>query len=197
MQLSRHQLNGSSHNLQHSMIRLSEFDNRSFDRGVSRWREAVWILVKTVFFLNSLPWPSPMRVALLRLFGAQVGERVVVRAQVNVSFPWRLTLGDDVWLGEGCVLLTLASVVVESDVCISQGVFLCTGSHDFRKETFDLVTQPITVRRGSWIAAGAFVAAGVQVGEGSLISAGSVVFEDVPPHSLIRGNPAVLVRTLD
>src|SRR6187399_303802 len=149
MQLSRHQLNGSPHNLQQSMIRLRDFDNRSFDRGASRWREAAWILVKTLFFLNSLPWPSQLRVALLRLFGAQVGERVVVRGQVNVSFPWRLTLGDDVWLGEGCVLLTLAPIVVESDVCISQGVFLCTGSHDFRKETFDLVTRQITVRRGS------------------------------------------------
>jgi putative colanic acid biosynthesis acetyltransferase WcaF len=197
MQLSRHQPNGHSHNLQHSMIRLRDFDNRGFDRGASRWKEAIWILVKALFFLNPLPWPNLLRVAMLRMFGARVGERVVVRAQVNVSFPWRLTLGDDVWLGEACVLLTLAPVVVESDVCISQRVFLCTGSHDFRKEAFDLVTRPITIRRGSWIAAEAFVAAGVEVGEGSLVSAGSVVFEDVPPRSLVRGNPAVVVKTLD
>ncbi len=154
-------------------------------------------MVKAVFFLNAWPWPSALRVALLRAFGARVGERAVVRAQVNVSFPWRLTLGDDVWLGEGCVLLTLAPVTVESDVCISQRAFLCTGSHDFRKETFDLVTRPIVVRRGSWIAAGAFLAPGVEVGEGALISAGSVVFENVPSRTLVRGNPAVVVKTLD
>ncbi len=179
------------------MIRLRHFDNRSFDRGAPRWREAAWLVVKALFFLNAWPWPSALRAALLRAFGAKVGERVVVRAQVNVSFPWRLTLGDDVWLGEGCVLLTLAPITVESDVCISQRAFLCTGAHDFRKETFDLVTRPITVRRGSWIAADAFLAPGVEIGEGALVSAGSVVFDDVPPRALVRGNPAVVVRILD
>jgi len=179
------------------MIRLRDFDNGSFDRGAPRWREALWVVTKCLFFLNSWPWPSALRVALLRAFGAQVGERAVVRSQVNVSFPWRLTLGDDVWLGEGCVLLTLAPVVVEGDVCISQRAFLCTGSHDFRKATFDLVTQPITVRRGTWIAADVFIAPGVEIGEGSLISAASVVFENVPPRALVRGNPAVVVKALD
>lgn len=131
---------------------------------------------------------------MLRLFGASAGERVVIRSRVNITFPWRLVLGDDVWLGEEVVLLTLAPVTIESDVCISQRAFLCTGSHDFRRESFDLVTKPIFIRRSTWIAAAAFIAPGVEVGEGSLVSAGSVVLESIPPHSIVRGNPAVAVR---
>jgi putative colanic acid biosynthesis acetyltransferase WcaF len=179
------------------MIQLRDYDNSNFDRGAPRWMESLWVAFKFVFFLNAFPWPSRLRVALLRLFGAKVGKRVVIRSGVNVTFPWYVDIGDDVWLGDEVCLLSLAPIVIENDVCISQRVFLCTGSHDFRKETFDLVTKPITVRRGSWIAAQAFVAPGVEIGEGSLVSAGSVVMETVRPRSLVQGNPAALVKTLD
>ena len=172
------------------MIRLRGFATRDFDRGAPFWQEALWVLVKCVFFLNPWPWPSALRVALLRGFGATIGERVVIRSRVNVTFPWRLTVGDDVWLGEEVLLLTLAPITIESDVCISQRAFLCTGSHDFRAEDFALIAKPITVRRSSWIAAQAFIAPGVEIGEGSMVSAGSVVLDSVPAGSLVRGNPA-------
>lgn len=167
-----------------------------FDRGAPRWKEGVWVLVKWAFFLTPFPWPSALRVALLRMFGAKVGSRVVVRANVNVTYPWRLVLGDDVWLGDEVLILSLAPVTLESSVCVSQRAFLCTGSHDFRSENFSLVTRPITVRAGSWIAAQAFIAPGVEIGEGSMVAAGSVVVENVPPKSIVRGNPAQVVKQL-
>jgi putative colanic acid biosynthesis acetyltransferase WcaF len=179
------------------MIQLRDYDNSEFDRGAPRWMEALWVAIKVIFFLNPFPWPSGLRVALLRLFGAKIGERVVIRSGVHITFPWFLEIGDDVWLGEEACLLSLAPITIESNVCISQRAFLCTGSHDFRKTTFNLVTRPITVRRGCWIAVQAFVAAGVEIGEGSLVSAGSVVLDTVAPHSLVRGNPAVVVKSLE
>ena len=154
------------------------------------------MLVKCAFFQNPIPWPSALRVTLLRMFGARIGSGAVIRANVNVSYPWRLTLGDDVWIGEETVILSLAPVRIESSVCISQRAFLCTGSHDFRSEKFTLVTRPITVRGGSWIAAQAFIAPGVEIGEGSMVCAGSVVVENVPPRSIVRGNPAQVVKQI-
>ncbi len=147
-----------------------------------------------LFFQNPIPWPSELRTALLRAFGASVGSGVVIRANVNISFPWRLTIGDHVWIGDDAGILSLAPVIIESNVCISQRAFICTGSHDFRREDFKLVTRPITIRAGSWIAAGAMVLPGVEVGPGSLVAAGSVVTRDVASKTMVRGNPAEEVR---
>lgn len=153
--------------------------------------------IKVLFFVSPIPWPSRLRVAFLRMFGAKIGQRVVIRSNVNITFPWFVEIGDDVWLGDDVCILSLASVSVENDVCISQRAFLCTGSHDFRSRTFDLVTRPIMIRRGSWIAAQAFIGPGVEVGEGSVVSAGAVVHDPVPPRALVRGNPAVVVKSLE
>ena len=68
--------------------------------------------------------------------------------------------------------------------------------HDYKKETFDLITRPITLRQGSWIAAQAFIAPGVEVGQGSVVSAGSIVTSSVPDHTVVRGNPATKIKSL-
>ena len=175
---------------------LSRYDNSDFDRGAPWWKEALWMLVRDQIFQTGIPWPSILRTALLRAFGARIGNGVVVRANVNVSFPWRLTVGDHVWIGEDVGILSLADVTIEDNVCISQRAYLCTGSHDYGREDFELITRPITIRAGSWIAAAAFVGPGVEIGAGAVVAAGSVVTRDVPPETLVRGNPAEAVRTL-
>lgn len=175
-------------------MELSGYTTGGFDRGAPRWKDALWMAVSCLFFQTAWPWPSPLRVALLRAFGARVGQGVVIRGKVAISFPWRLTLGDHVWLGEEVLILSLAPVTIESHVCISQRAFLCTGSHDFTAAKFDLVTRPIVIRERSWIAAQAFIAPGVEVGPGSMVAAGSIVLENVPPGVLVRGNPATIVK---
>ncbi len=175
---------------------LSIYDNSDFDRGAPRWKEAVWTLVRFLFFQNAFPWPSSLRCALLRAFGAKVGYGVVIRANVNISFPWRLTIGDHVWIGEDVGILTLAPVTIESNVCISQRTYLCTGSHDFRRGDFRLKVAATSVRTGSWVAAAAFIGPGVEIGTRAVVSAGSVVLENVPPNSLVQGNPACVVSQI-
>jgi putative colanic acid biosynthesis acetyltransferase WcaF len=174
-------------------VDLSIYDNSDFDRGAPQWKEALWVLVRALFFQNAIPWPSALRVELLRMFGARIGNNVVVRANVNISFPWRLTIGDHVWIGEDVGILSLAQVTIEKNVCISQRAYLCSGSHDFRKDNFKLRVAPIMIRIDTWIAACAFVGPGVEVGAGSVVSAGSVVLENVPANSFVRGNPAEVV----
>lgn len=177
-------------------MQLSQYSTAEFNRGAPWLKEALWHAVKCCFFMTPCPLPSALRVFFLRLFGARIGARVVIRSRVNIAFPWRLSMGDHVWLGEEVLILNLAPVTIESNVCVSQRAFLCTGSHDFRTPGFDLRTEPITLRGGCWIAAQAFVGAGVEVAGGSVVSAGSVVLENVPPKVLVRGNPAVVVKNL-
>lgn len=160
-------------------MRLDRYDNSDFNRGASKFKEAGWWIMRSLLFAPWFPIPSFLKVAALRLFGAKVGRGVVIRSRVNITFPWRLVIGDHVWIGEEVLILSLAPVTIASHVCISQRAFLCTGSHRFRSENFDLVTKPITVGEGCWIAANVFVGPGVTLAPGTLCKAGSVVTKSV------------------
>jgi putative colanic acid biosynthesis acetyltransferase WcaF len=175
-------------------MNLRNYTAAGFDRGAPKWLEILWILSRCALFMTPIPYPSSLKAAVLRSCGAKVGRRVVIRSLVNISFPWRLEIGDDVWIGDGVWILSLARITVESNVCISQRSYLCSGTHDYRKDTFDLIVKPIRIREGSWIAAGAFVGPGVEVGPNSVISAGSVALRNVAAHTVVRGNPAELVK---
>ncbi|NJM38463.1 MAG: colanic acid biosynthesis acetyltransferase WcaF [Akkermansiaceae bacterium] len=175
---------------------LSKYSSAGFDRGASRMKEALWWLTRATIFLSPLPFPSALKTALLRLFGAKIGDGVVIRPGVSITFPWRFHCGDHVWLGEDVLILSLAEVTIGSHSCISQRAFLCTGSHDYRKETFDLITKPIVLEKSVWISANAFVGPGVTVGEGTVVAALSSVVKDLPSHVLAAGNPAEKKRDL-
>ena len=95
--------------------------------------------------------------------------------------------------GRRCRDSQLAQVTIESNVCVARRSFLCTGSHDVRREDFKLKAAPILIRTGSWIAIGSLILPGVTIGEGAVVSAGSVVLKDVPANCLVRGNPATVV----
>jgi len=178
------------------LINLGMYDNSDFDRGAPRWKRGLWVLVRWVFFQNPCPWGSAFRSALLRAFGAKIGKGVCLGSNVYISFPWRLAVGDHVWIGDDVGILSLAQVTIESNVCVARRSFLCTGSHDFRREDFKLKVAPILIRTGSWIAIGSLIMPGVTIGGGAVVSAGSVVLKDVPANCLVRGNPAVVVREI-
>ena len=100
-------------------------------------------------------------------------------------WPWKLSIADHSWLGEGLRVINLETIEIGANVCISQGVMLCSGSHDYRKVSFPYRNRPIRIRDGSWIAARAMVLPGVTVGAGAVIAAGEVVRSDVPDDTLL------------
>lgn len=174
------------------MIDLSRFNNAGFSRGVPRWKEAAWWVIRSLLFAPWFPVPSALKVAALRCFGAEVGKGVVIRSRVNITFPWRLKLGDHVWIGDEVLILSLDHVRIGSNVCISQRAFLCTGSHDFSAEAFDLVTAGIEIGDGCWLGAQSFVGPGVRFSNGSRCLAGAVVVKSVPEGATVGGVPAVV-----
>ena len=172
------------------MIDLKRYENASYQRGAPRWKEVAWWVVRSLLFAPFFPVPSSFKVAALRLFGAKVGNGVVIRSRVNITMPWRLTVGDHVWIGDEVMILALEQVTIGAHVCLSQRAFLCTGSHDFSKEGFDLITAPITIEDHSWVCAQAFVGPGIIMEKGSRCLAGAVVVKDVPRQTTVCGIPA-------
>lgn len=174
-------------------MRLANFDNSDFKRGRSALVEALWILVSASFVATFLPG-NGLRIALLRLFGAKIGEGVIVKPSVRVKFPWRLEVGDDSWIGESVWIDNLGQVTIGSNVCVSQGAYLCTGSHDWSDEAFALMVKPITLEDGCWVGAMARIAPGVTVGRGAVLAIGSVAVRDLEAQGVFQGNPAVRTR---
>lgn len=165
----------------------------NFDRGRPFVVEAIWRVVSACFFQCPLfPFYAPKRF-LLRLFGAKVGKGVLVKPRVTITFPWRLEVGDHSWIGEGVWLDNLAEINVGSNVCISQGAYLCTGNHDYRSQDFNLRTRSITLKKGSWVGAKSVVAAGVTLEEGAILSLGSVATQNLEQGGIYQGNPAMRV----
>lgn len=114
---------------------------------------------------------------------------------MRVKYPWLLEIGDDTWIGEDVWLDNLALIRIGSNVCISQGAYLCTGNHDWTDPAFGLMVRPITISDGAWIGAKAILGPGVQVAEGAVAAAGSVVTGDLAAYTIHAGNPAVPVKT--
>lgn len=154
-------------------MRLAEFENRDFDRGASRLKEALWIAVSGMTVASWLPG-SGWRVRLLRAFGAEICAGAVIKPGVRVKFPWRLTLGRNVWIGENAWIDNLAQVTIGDDCCISQEAYLCTGSHDWSDPRFALVTRPIHLEGECWVGARASLAPGTVMERGAVLTMGSV-----------------------
>jgi len=172
---------------------LRMYDNASFDRGRRKLVEFFWLVLDIIFVRSRVPGSLHRRL-ILRAFGARIGERVLIKPGARIKFPWRLEIGDDSWIGEEVWIDNLASVKIGANCCISQGVYICTGSHDWGKVTFDLLVNPVTIEDGAWIAAQSAIGPGVQVGEGAVLSLGSVATSDLVAWGIYQGSPASFVR---
>lgn len=174
-------------------IDLSRAGPGNFKRTRSRVVEALWVLAELLLVTNPLQASSAVRAWVLRLFGARVGRRVILRPRLRVKFPWNLEIGDNCWIGEGVWLHNQGRLTIEDNVVVSQETFITTGSHDIY-ETMDLVIEPVTIRRGAWITTRCIVLQGVEVGENAIVTPGSVVNRPLPPEGIYGGNPARFIR---
>jgi putative colanic acid biosynthesis acetyltransferase WcaF len=176
-----------------TQMSLANYRPHGFSPGRPAAALALWYVVNLLVFESGwFPWYGLKR-WLLRQFGASLGHGAVIKPHVRIKYPWRLRLGNHCWIGEDVWIDNLAEVEIGSDVCLSQGVYLCTGSHDHRRPTFDLITRPIVIEDQVWVAARALILPGVRIGRGAVIAAGSVVTQDVAPAVVIGGCPGRVI----
>ena len=172
---------------------LANYTPTGFSRGRSAFTLALWILVDVLLISSWLPG-SWHRRALLRSFGARIGRGVVIKPRVRVKFPWRLAVGEHSWIGEDVWIDNLTKVSIGTDCCVSQGAYLCTGSHNWSRASFDLITKPITIEDGVWIGARALVGPGVRADTGAVLCMGGVANTDLKAWTVYNGNPASPIR---
>lgn len=157
--------------------------------GASRRRQILWFVAGSPLLANRWLPGSAWRCWLLTAFGALLGSGCRVKPGLRVKFPWRLTVGAHCWLGEDAWIDNLASVTLGDRVVLSQGVYLCTGNHNYRDPSFSLRAQPIELAHDVWVGARAVLAPGTVVGAGAVVGLAAVVSGAVPSRAVVRGNP--------
>jgi putative colanic acid biosynthesis acetyltransferase WcaF len=173
---------------------VRHLQNRNYPRS-TQVKRVIWAATR-VLFCCSPAFCHGWRNFLLRSLGARIGLGVQIHSSVRVMFPWNLTIGDHVVIGRDVQLYALATITIDTQVLVSQGVHLCAGSHDYTQPHFPIAHLPIRIESGSWIAADAFVGPGVTIGAGAIVGARAVVTRNVEPATLVVGNPAKIVKRL-
>jgi putative colanic acid biosynthesis acetyltransferase WcaF len=172
---------------------LSAYNNSWYKPGRPLPVRLLWYLVNSVYFNSSFPFYAPKRM-LLRLFGAKIGKGFIIKPYVSIKYPWKLEVGDYVWVGEKVWIDNLAKVTLKNNSCISQGALILCGNHNYRKSTFDLITEEIIFEEGAWAGARTVICPGVKLGSHSMLTAGSVAVRSLEPYYVYQGNPAVKVK---
>lgn len=172
---------------------LSSFNNSWYNPGRGFIVRMLWYIINACFIKSSHPF-SFLRFFLLRLFGAKMGKGVVIKPSVNIKYPWRLSIGNYVWIGEHVWIDNLDNITIGDNVCISQGAMLLSGNHNYKKQGFDLMIAPIIIEEGVWIGAKAVVTGGTTCKNHSILTVASVAPKFMEAYAIYRGNPAVKVR---
>jgi putative colanic acid biosynthesis acetyltransferase WcaF len=157
-------------------------------------RYILWLIVNILFFKTSVYISSKAKVYILKKFGASIGKRVVIKNSVNIKQPWLLKIGDNCWIGENVWIDNIAWVVIGKNVCLSQGAYLFTGNHDYKKQSFDLITGKISIEDGVWIGAHAIVCPSVTCRTHSILAVASVATHNLDEYGIYQGNPAIKKR---
>ena len=171
---------------------LSTFNNDWYNPG-NLFKRMLWYLISIAFFKSSFPFYGT-KIFLLRLFGAKVGKQVTIKPHVTIKYPWKLEIGNHVWIGEYVWIDNLAKVTLKNNSCVSQGAMLLCGNHNYKKTTFDLLIGEITLEEGAWAGAKTVVCPGVKLGSHSLLTVGSVATTNLEPYWVYQGNPALKLK---
>lgn len=172
---------------------LSKFNNSWYKPGRNALSRLSWYIINAVFIDSYYPFSS-VKIFWLRLFGAQIGNKVIIKPKVNIKYPWKLSIGNHTWIGERVWIDNLDEVKIGNHVCISQGAMLLCGNHDYSKPAFDLITKRIVVEDGVWIGAKSVICPGSHLKSHAVLTVGSVAVGELDAYAIYSGNKAVKVK---
>ncbi|HZZ19803.1 MAG TPA: sugar O-acetyltransferase [Opitutaceae bacterium] len=150
--------------------------------------------------LNRLTFDDAAQVRVLfsELTGRKVDDSFSLIPPFFTVGGAEIRVGRGVFINQNCTFYDLGGLDIGDNVMIGPNVSLLTASHPLEPSQRRTATigRPIAIGKGAWIAAGATIIGGVTIGENSVVAAGSVVTKDVPPNTLVGGNPAKVIRAI-
>ena len=157
------------------------------------WTQLILILWRFIWLFTCSWNPkfmNPWRLFILKIFGANISGIPFVHSTAKIEIPWHLIMKHRACLGDRANAYSLAKIEIHEGATVAQEAYLCTGTHDFKSPTLQLVTEGIIIEKNAFIGARAVILPGVKISENAVIGAMSVVTKDVGNQQIVAGNPA-------
>lgn len=159
------------------------------------FQEAIKI---TMEMNSSYHTPEELREIMERLIGKQVDDTFRLFPPFYTDFGKNIKIGKNVFINSGCHFQDQGGITIGNDVLIGHNVVIATINHDLapsqnRKNHY----APITISNNVWIGSNATILPGVTIGEWAVVAAGAVVTKNVEPYTVVGGNPAKLIKTVE
>ena len=174
--------------------KLDEYKTPEGFRGKSAITVQIWWIVQASLFKLSPQVMYGWRRFLLRCFGAEIGKGVIIRPSAQITYPWKVEIGDFSWIGDDVVLYSLGDIIVGKNTVISQKSYICTGTHDYSKIDFPILEKKIVIGDECWLATDVFVSPGVTISNGVVVGARSTVINDLDSNSVYVGSPVRFIK---
>jgi putative colanic acid biosynthesis acetyltransferase WcaF len=174
--------------------KLDEYKTPEGFRGKSAITVQIWWIVQASLFKLSPQVMYGWRRFLLRCFGAEIGKGVIIRPSAQITYPWKVKIGDYSWIGDDVVLYSLGDIIIGNNTVISQKSYICTGTHDYTKADFPILGKKIIIGDECWLATDVFVSPGVTINNGAVIGARSTVIKDLESNSVYVGSPVRFIK---
>ena len=153
--------------------------------------------VKLVFEINhTMPYTDEYNKLVKDLFGDNLGDGSMVMPPLKGVCFDRVKIGKNVMIMPDCLMMSRGGITIDDDVMIAANVQLISNNHDLHDRAL-LICKPVHIGRNAWIGAGATILPGVTVGENAVVAAGAVVTKDVAASTIVGGNPARFIKSVD
>lgn len=145
----------------------------------------------------------------------EIGEHCTIGALLQALYGGRIEVGSNTYIGPHTIIQAKESIVIEDNVIIANNVLIVDNNNHPTEPTMrlqmsscdDFLTdelwswkyahsKPVRIESNVWIGRDARVLKGVTIGKGSIVALGAVVTKDVPPYTVVAGNPAKVVKML-
>lgn len=147
-------------------------------------------------FINKLKFSKTVK--LLKSYG----ELNDINPKIKLLYPNRISIGSYIYIGPNADINGLGEVVIKDGVIIGPNLIIHSANHKFRDskfipydETFEF--RKVVIDENVWIGGNVIITPGSHIGEGCIIGAGCVVSGNIPPLSIVVGNPCQIIKSRD
>ncbi|GEN89294.1 DapH/DapD/GlmU-related protein [Oceanobacillus sp. FSL W8-0428] len=147
---------------------------------------------------NGVYTDEEIRKQVTQIIGQELDEGFSLFVPFTSDFGKNLTIGKNVFINSGCRFQDQGKIIIGDESLIGHNVVFATINHDYNPlNRGTMYLKTIELKERTWIGSHSTILPGVTVGENSVVAAGSVVTKDVPPDTIVGGNPAKFLANLE